>query len=247
MGGHLIYADVWLTSRARPGRRSPTADITCQYHGVLVTGRTGSAMGQADLELADWRRRVAELYAAVRGDGDPGRAHARWRRGRDELIAAHPQSPARPGDPIRTSGVPYWPYDPALRFVLPLLPPPDDGAVTTLRLPTDDGNVTTLRLAGTVRLPGPVDAEVAVWSLRQYAGGLFLPLRDGTAGDTSYGGGRYLLDTAKGADLGGGPGTLVIDLNFLYHPSCRYNPAWSCPLAPRASTVAAPVRAGERL
>ena len=86
-----------------------------------------------------------------------------------------------------------------------------------------------------------------VWSLEQYAGGLFVPLRDGTAGDTSYGGGRYLLDTAKGADLGGGPGTLVIDLNFLYHPSCRYNPDWQCPLAPPGNTIAAPVRAGERM
>jgi uncharacterized protein len=202
-------------------------------------------MSDAELELADWRRRVAELYAAVRGDEDPERAHARWRRGRDALIAGHPQSPALPGDPVRTAGVPYWPYDPALRFVLPLLPPGSGSA--ELRLPTDGGDVTTLRLAGTVHLPAPADAAVAVWSLRQYAGGLFLPLRDGTAGGTSYGGGRYLLDTAKGADLGGGPGTLVIDLNFLYHPSCRYNPAWACPLAPRANTVAAPIRAGERL
>jgi len=40
---------------------------------------------------------------------------------------------------------------------------------------------------------------------------------------------------------------LVIDLNFLYHPSCRYNPAWQCPLAPAGNTVAAPIRAGERL
>lgn len=211
-----------------------------------AAGETGASMGSAELDLADWRRRVAELYAAVRADADLERAHARWRRGRDQLIASHPQSPARPGDPIRASGVPYWPYDPALRFRLPLLPPAA-GTPAELRLTTDDRNVTTLVLAGMVQVPGPVDATVAVWSLRQYAGGLFLPLRDGTAGDTSYGGGRYLLDTAKGADLGGGPDTLVIDLNFLYHPSCRYNPAWACPLAPPANTVTAPVRAGERL
>ena len=61
---------------------------------------------------------------------------------------------------------------------------------------------------------------------------VFVPLRDGTAGDTSYGGGRYLLDTAKGADLGTRGGRMVIDLNFLYHPSCRYNADWQCPLAP---------------
>jgi uncharacterized protein (DUF1684 family) len=72
-------------------------------------------------------------------------------------------------------------------------------------------------------------------------------VRDGTAGDSSYGGGRYLLDTAKGADLGSHGGRMVIDLNFLYHPSCRYNADWQCPLAPAGNTIAHPVQAGERL
>jgi uncharacterized protein (DUF1684 family) len=203
-------------------------------------------MTDAELDLADWRRRVAEMYAAVRADDDAERAHARWRAGRDELISTHPQSPVPPGDPIRAAGVPYWPYDPALRFELPLLAA-GPGTAPALRLATDHGHVTPLRQIGRVELPGPVTGSVAVWSLEQYAGGLFVPVRDGTAGDTSYGGGRYLLDTAKGADLGGGRDTLVIDLNFLYHPSCRYNPDWQCPLAPPVNTITAPVRAGERL
>ncbi len=72
-----------------------------------------------------------------------------------------------------------------------------------------------------------------------------------TAGTASYGGGRYLLDTAKGADLGSterADGTwLTIDLNFLYHPSCHYNDAWDCPLAPDGNTTRVPITAGERL
>ena len=76
----------------------------------------------------------------------------------------------------------------------------------------------------------------------------FLPVRDATAGDGSYGGGRYLLDTAKGADLGSdGQAALIIDLNFLYHPSCRYDVRWVCPLAPGDNTIDVPIRAGERL
>jgi uncharacterized protein len=67
------------------------------------------------------------------------------------------------------------------------------------------------------------------------------------SGTGSYGGGRYLLDTAEGADLGGDGGSLVIDLNFLYHPSCRYNSAWQCPLAPNGNTITSPVTAGERM
>lgn len=198
----------------------------------------------AVLELADYRRRVAALYAAVRAAADPADGHALWRAGRDELFRTHPQSPLPADDPLRDTGLPYWPYDPALRWTLPLLPP---GEPVTMALPTDDDGTTEMTLAGHVDLPSPVAATVDVWSLRQYAGGLFVPLRDGSAGRTSYGGGRYLLDTAKSADLGGDDTHLVVDLNFLYHPSCRYDSAWQCPLAPQGNTVAAAVDAGERM
>ena len=114
-------------------------------------------------------------------------------------------------------------------------------------LATGPGESTTLRRAGRVELPRPVDASVDVWWLEQYGGGLFLPLRDGTAGTDSYGGGRYLLDTAKGADLGASDRGLVIDLNFLYHPSCRYSEEWQCPLAPAGNRVEFALRVGERM
>lgn len=194
------------------------------------------------LELVDWRRRVAALYAAVRAEDDPRRGHERWRQGRDELFRSHPQSPLPPGDPMRGAGVPYWPYDPELRFELPLLAARE----LTLDVPTSEG-VTAMDRVGCLRLPPPLDAVIDVWWLRQYGGGLLLPLRDGTAGQTSYGGGRYALDTAKSADLGGRDGHLVVDLNFLYHPSCRYNDAWQCPLAPPGNTISAPANGGERL
>jgi len=210
------------------------------------------------LELSGWRRAVAGLYAAVRAEDDPRHGHELWRRSRDELFREHPQSPLPPGDPLRATGLPYWPYNPALRFELPLLPAEE----LSLGVPTSEG-VTAMDRIGRVRLPPPLDAAVDVWWLRQYGGGLLLPLRDGTSGrsghggqsgsgqssygQSSYGGGRYVLDTAKGADLGGRDGRLVVDLNFLYHPSCRYNDAWQCPLAPPGNTISSPVAAGERL
>jgi hypothetical protein len=211
-------------------------------HGPPAAAAGGAAR-HPRLELADWRRRVNELYAAVRASDDPERGHTIWRSGRDGLFRDHPQSPLLPDDPLRKTGLPYWPYDPALRFEVPLLPAPGP---TELSLPTDGGSVTQLLRVGSIDLP-PLGVQVDVWWLTQYGGGLFLPLRDGTAGRTSYGGGRYLLDTAKGADLGDRAGTLVVDLNFLYHPSCRYNPDWQCPLAPSGNAISAPVRAGERL
>ena len=195
------------------------------------------------LELADWRRRVSDLYAAVRAEDRPERGHALWRAGRDELFRSHPQSPLPPGDRLRTSGLAYWPYDRQLRFTLPLL---RDAEPMELSLPAGSDGPTAMRRVGRVELPPPVAAVIDVWWLREYGGGLFLPLRDGTAGRTSYGGGRYLLDAAKGADLGGTVRTLVVDLNFLYHPSCRYSDAWQCPLAPAGNTITVPVHAGER-
>ena len=205
--------------------------------------RDGSSTMSNELELTDYRRTVSELYAAVRAEDDPKQAHGLWRQGRDELFRSHPQSPLPRGDPMRAAGVPYWPYDPGLRFELPLLPA---GEELSLSVPTSDG-IIPMDSIGCLRLPGPLDAVIDVWWVRQYAGGLLLPLRDGTAGQSSYGGGRYALDTAKGADLGGRDGSLVVDLNFLYHPSCRYDDAWQCPLAPPGNTIAGPVTAGERL
>jgi uncharacterized protein (DUF1684 family) len=202
-------------------------------------------MAIPELELSDWRRQVAELYAQVRAEPQPEEAHARWRAGRDDLFREHPQTPLRAGDPLATTGLPYWPYDSALRFTLELTPPSSPSR--RLELPSGEHGTAVLDSIGRVELPSPYGGSLEVWWLDQYAGGLFLPLRDGTAGSTSSGGGRYLLDTAKGADLGGDPGRLVVDLNFLYHPSCRYDDAWLCPLAPPENTITAEIRGGERL
>ncbi len=199
-----------------------------------------------DLTLVDWRVRVADLYAAVRADDDPERAHTRWRRGRDALFREHPDSPLPARDPLRETGLPYWPYDPDWRLTADIEGAADDEDRV---LETADTGALTMRLAGRVVLPSGEGLDV--WRLVQYGGGLFVPLKDGTAGRGSYGAGRYVLDTAKGAWLGtvdGSPtGDVVLDLNFAYHPSCRYDDRWRCPLAAPGNTITTAVRAGERL
>ncbi|MET3804097.1 uncharacterized protein (DUF1684 family) [Nakamurella sp. UYEF19] len=194
-------------------------------------------------ELLDWRRTVAGIYYEVGAAKSPEVGHGIWRARRDELFLHHPQSPLSAVDPLRQSGLPYWPYDPSLRFTAPLQAVEEPARLT---VPSTDGAIRMV-LAGRVHLGGVVDVEVDVWWLEQYGGGLFLPLRDGTSGTGSYGGGRYLLDTVKGADLGSVGTELVLDLNFLYHPSCRYSPEWSCPLAPQGNRVAVPISAGEQM
>ena len=198
----------------------------------------------SELALAEWRREVFDIYREARLDRDPERAHARWRERRDRLFREHSQSPLAVDDPMRKTGVPYWPYDPRLRFSVPVL----KAARPVWRsLPTEGEEVTDLRQVGWVELPEALGPRLAVWWLAQYGGGLFVPFRDQTAGSESYGAGRYLLDTVKGADLGLDEGRLVLDFNFSFHPSCRYDAAFRCPLAPPESVLAGAVRAGERL
>ena len=71
---------------------------------------------------------------------------------------------------------------------------------------------------------GEEHALEAYW-LQSYGNGLFLPFADATSGDETYGAGRYLLDTVKGADLGTQDGRLVLDFNLAYNPSCAYDAA----------------------
>lgn len=69
--------------------------------------------------------------------------------------------------------------------------------------------------------------------------------RDTTSGLQTYGGGRYLYDTIKGADLGATLDELVLDFSYAYHPSCHHNPRWVCPLAPLQNRLDFPISVGE--
>jgi uncharacterized protein (DUF1684 family) len=203
-----------------------------------------TAAARTALEVADWRRRVWSLYEEVRrlSATDPGAGHQVWRVGRDDLFATHPASPLLPEVRRDFSGLPVAPYDPAWRFTAPLLPA--DPASIELSAGSD-GDAPFERIG---RVALPVGGTLDVWRLQTYGGGIFLPVRDGAAGRPggTYGGGRYLLDTIKGADLGSdAAGSLVLDLNFAYNPSCAYNPVWACPLAPPGNVVAAEITVGE--
>jgi hypothetical protein len=79
-------------------------------------------LDRTHLELADWRRRVAALYAEVRAlaASDPAAAVVHWRAVREHLYRMHPQSPVPIGERA-TFRAQHFPYDPALRFEVPVL------------------------------------------------------------------------------------------------------------------------------
>ena len=199
-------------------------------------------MSAADtLALLDWKRRVFGLYAAIRTmSAEAG--WELWRETRDELFRSHPQSPLPAERRDAFEGLDYWPYDPEARVLAELEDieaPPE---------PIESSGIEPILFRPFARarfvLRGePLTLEVA-W-LVAYGGGAFLSFRDATSGNESYGGGRYVLDTVKGADLGEEDGKLVLDFNFAYNPSCSYDPGWVCPLAPPANRLAVAVEAGE--
>jgi uncharacterized protein len=208
---------------------------------VVSTSRIQAA---GALALLEYRRLVAALYETARhrpGDRDAWRT---WRRGRDELFASHPQSALEPGNRAGFNGLAYYTHDPGwvLKGTV------EEAEPEILSIAHSKAGTTAFVRFGRVRFTASGrQLSLSLYWLDGYAGGLFLPFSDATSGSETYGGGRYLFDTAKGADLGHSGSSINLDFNYAYHPSCVHSDRWSCPLAPEENRLDLPVRAGERL
>ena len=195
------------------------------------------------LELADWRRRTFDLYRRVRDANDPEEAWRLWRNARDRLFRTHEQSPLPAGARGDFTGGDYFAYDVTYRVTGEV----SDRPAQRYDIQTSgEGTVRFTRFGRVAfELKGhPMTLEL-YW-LEGYGGGIFLPFKDSTSGAETYGGGRYLLDTVKGADLGCEGNRLILDFNFAYCPSCSYDARWACPLSPSENTLDIRIEAGER-
>ncbi len=196
------------------------------------------------IELWHWRRRTSEIYAAIRASADPAAAWALWRETRDAMFRTHAQSPIDVAERETYPGIPLFPYDPALRLFSHLAP---HGGARLALAAGADGAVAAEPFARTIGLASTLGRELTLYWIGGYGGGVFLPFADATSGYETYGGGRYLLDTIKGADLGQAPdGRAILDFNFAYAPSCAHSQRFVCPLAPAENRLSASVRGGER-
>jgi uncharacterized protein (DUF1684 family) len=196
------------------------------------------------LSLLEWRRRIADLYGEIRATADKAAAWRHWQQTRARLFREHPQSPIPPEDRAGYDGPHLHAYDPAWCLTASVEP------VEPVRIEIVTSNVESMafnRFAVARFAHAGVDLALELYWLEGYGGGLFVPFADATSGTETYGAGRYLLDTVKGADLGEHDGRLVFDFNFAYQPSCAYDPRWTCPLAPPANRLPVEVRAGERV
>ena len=196
-------------------------------------------------ELLDYRRSVAALYACVRQpERDAAEICRQFRQGRDRLFHTHGQSALSDEQKARFTGLCYYDYDPAFRLLLPV---DEDVEPAIFEIPLQHDGATRIQRFGKIHFS--VDGQpvsLSLFWILGYGGGLFLPFRDLTSSHETYGGGRYLLDTIKHADLGQDGDRLVIDFNYAYNPSCAYDSRWSCPLAPIEIRLPVAIPVGEQ-
>ena len=144
------------------------------------------------------------------------------------------KSPAR----AAFKGLHYFPIDPRYRVVAKFTPHPTP---VTLNIPTVLGTVESMPSPGYVSfdLPGSgplrLDAVVEPGETE-----LFFIFRDGTAGKTTYGAGRFLY-AAPPAD-----GQVVLDFNKAYSPPCAFTSYATCPLPPQNNRLSVAIEAGEK-
>lgn len=197
-------------------------------------------------ELLDYRRTVSDMYGLIRHNGTAAPdSFTTFKTTRDQLFGNHSQSALDPTQRENFAGLNYYDYDSAYYVVGQL-----NHDVEPITYPMElgkDGSFVMKQVAEVSFTLPTGTGQLGVFWIEGYGGGIFLPFRDSTNGKTTYGGGRYLYDTIKGADLGTTATAMVLDFNYAYHPSCYYNERWVCPLAPPNNRLAFAIPTGEQL
>lgn len=161
----------------------------------------------------------------------------------DDFLQFHPQSPLPAEERESFSGLPYYEENKDLIQVVDLDYFPEDEPL--IEMTTNTGDIRPYRRWA--RFGFTVDGETASLIICSDATGqeLFLPFKDATNGDETYGAGRYLDDNRPGLRQLSGH-RLEVDFNYAYNPYCAYSPAYSCPLPPAENWLKVPIRAGEK-
>ncbi len=173
-------------------------------------------------------------------------AIAQYRADKDAYFGSGKGSPIPEQERAAFTGLPYFPIDEAYIVEDLVLEPYTGTEPVRFEIPTTDGRLRPAERAGVFRFTlGGGERALTAYRLAGSDGALheslFVPFLDATSGTESYGAGRY-LDLESEED-----GTWTLDFNLAYHPSCVYDPRFSCPLTPTENRLSIRVEAGERL
>lgn len=166
-----------------------------------------------------------------------------FRKQKDKFFHENEQSPISPEEREEFRGLKYYPVDLSYRVVANLVPETHPGVFRVQTTTGDHKEYTRIgrlefelngkALSLTAFMP-PADEPL-------HGNRIFVPFRDKTAGEETYGAGRYL-------DLNKRPGDqYVLDFNRAYNPYCAYSPYYSCPLPPGENNLQVAIRAGEKI
>ncbi|MWV41814.1 DUF1684 domain-containing protein [Natrialba sp. INN-245] len=169
---------------------------------------------------------------------------------KDEFFGTHPQSPIPSDDRDAFDGLSYFEPDPTYR-VTATVETHDDPEVVLMET-TAGGEmrylrVTTLEFTLDREEPDLADGTFELAAYRLESPGdqpLFVPFRDKTTGQQSYGGGRY-MELSPDRELTVGD-EILLDFNLAYTPFCAYSDSYDCPLPPEENWLEVTIPAGER-
>ncbi|HEV8280298.1 MAG TPA: DUF1684 domain-containing protein [Candidatus Limnocylindrales bacterium] len=166
-----------------------------------------------------------------------------FREDKDDYFGSNPHSPIPQGERGTFTGLPYFPVEESLRFDDLALEPYTGSEPSDFQIPTSDGKLRPAHRAGylSFEIDGAQHRLTAYTFDEGDGESLFVPFLDRTSGSETYGAGRY-LDLEPEDD-----GTYSLDFNLAYHPSCVYDPKYSCPLTPAENRLPIRIEAGERL
>lgn len=163
---------------------------------------------------------------------------------KDDFFATDRQSPLPRDERDAFDGLSYFDPDPAYRVEAAVEPIEREETITmetTVETEQEYERVARLRF----EIDGETHMLVGYTGVGDDTASLFVPFRDKTTGQQTYGAGRYMEFETEG-DITDAE-TVTLDFNLAYHPFCAYNDAFACPLPPEENWLDIAIAAGERL
>jgi hypothetical protein len=165
-----------------------------------------------------------------------------WRKERDEFFKNHERSPLTPKQKRNFKGLKYYPFNPKYvfssqieRYIFHINNPKYYATFLTNK----GTNKRYLRYGKFHFKLGGKEYTVEIYK-SILSDTLFIPFKDKTNGEETYGGGRYIdAEILTGYKM-------VLDFNMAYHPSCAYNDKFICVLPPKENMLSIQIQAGEK-
>lgn len=166
------------------------------------------------------------------------------REQKERYFASNPRSPIPPEDLSDFSeiGLDHYPPEPELRFELELREHEEKESIEVDT--TGDGTQEYLRWGEFRFEVDGEQCELQAYKSDPEEGRLWVPFRDETNGEETYGAGRYLdleLERHRTED-----GKWILDFNKAYNPWCAYSEDYTCPLIPPENWLDVGIEAGEK-